>query len=73
VAFHVVERSQLDAWMEHFDRHGVRHSGIAEFSELFPFAVLAFRDPDNIQKVVFGLVRESYQFARGEMLPAGVE
>jgi glyoxylase I family protein len=49
VAFHVAERSELDAWVEHFDRHGVRHSGIAEFSEPFPFAVLVFRDPDNIQ------------------------
>jgi catechol 2,3-dioxygenase-like lactoylglutathione lyase family enzyme len=49
VAFHVAERSQLDAWVEHFDRLGVRHSGITEFSQPFPFAVLVFRDPDNIQ------------------------
>jgi hypothetical protein len=27
----------------------VQHSGIKEFSEPFPFAVLVFRDPDNIQ------------------------
>ncbi len=49
VAFHVADRSELDAWVEHFDRLGVSHSGIAEFSEPFPFAVLVFRDPDNIQ------------------------
>lgn len=49
VAFHVAHRSELDAWVDHLDRHGVRHSGIAEFSEPFPFAVLVFRDPDNIQ------------------------
>jgi glyoxylase I family protein len=49
VAFQVAERSELDAWVAHLDRHGVRHSGIAEFSEPFPFAVLVFRDPDNIQ------------------------
>ena len=49
VALHVADRSELDAWMEHFDTLGVEHSGIAEFSEPFPFAVLVFRDPDNIQ------------------------
>ena len=49
VAFHVADRPQLDAWVEHFDRQGVVHSGIAEFTEPFPFAVLVFRDPDNIQ------------------------
>jgi catechol 2,3-dioxygenase-like lactoylglutathione lyase family enzyme len=49
VAFHVADRSELDAWVEHFDRLGVQHSGIKKFSEPFPFAVLVFRDPDNIQ------------------------
>src|SRR5918992_5622002 len=38
VAFHVADRSELDAWIEHFDRQGVAHSSIAEFSEPFPFA-----------------------------------
>jgi catechol 2,3-dioxygenase-like lactoylglutathione lyase family enzyme len=49
VAFHVAERAELDAWVAHFDREGVQHSGIAEFSEPFPFALVVFRDPDNIQ------------------------
>ncbi|MDP9354550.1 MAG: VOC family protein [Chloroflexota bacterium] len=49
VSFHVADRSELDAWVDHFDRQGVQHSGIAEFSEPFPFAVVVFRDPDNIQ------------------------
>jgi glyoxylase I family protein len=49
VAFHVADRSELAAWVEHFDRQGVPHSGINEFTEPFPFAVLVFRDPDNIQ------------------------
>lgn len=49
VSFHVADRSELDAWIEHFDREGVTHSGIAEFTEPFPFAVVVFRDPDNIQ------------------------
>ena len=48
-AFHVADRSELDAWVEHLDRQGVAHSGVKEFSEPFPFAVLVFRDPDNIQ------------------------
>ena len=49
VAFHVTDRSELDAWVEHFDQLGVPHSGIKAFSEPFPFAVVVFRDPDNIQ------------------------
>jgi catechol 2,3-dioxygenase-like lactoylglutathione lyase family enzyme len=49
VAFHVAERSELDAWIDHFERQGVRHSGVSEFSEPFPFAVVVFRDPDNMQ------------------------
>jgi catechol 2,3-dioxygenase-like lactoylglutathione lyase family enzyme len=49
VAFHVAERSELDAWAAWFDDQEVRHSGISEFAEPFPFAVLVFRDPDNIQ------------------------
>lgn len=49
VSFHVAERAELDAWVSHFERLGVTHSGIAEFSEPFPFAVVVFRDPDNIQ------------------------
>jgi catechol 2,3-dioxygenase-like lactoylglutathione lyase family enzyme len=49
VAFHIADRTELDAWVEHFDRQGVPHSGINEFTEPFPFAVLVFRDPDNIQ------------------------
>ena len=49
VSFHVADRAELDAWVEHFGRHGVPHSGVKEFAEPFPFAVLVFRDPDNIQ------------------------
>ncbi len=49
VSFHVADRSELDAWVAHLDREGVSHSGIAEFAEPFPFAVLVLRDPDNIQ------------------------
>ncbi len=49
VAFHVADRAELDAWVDHFDRQGVQHSGIAEFTEPFPFAVVVFLDPDNVQ------------------------
>lgn len=49
VSFHVAERAPLEAWVRHFDVLGVRHSGITEHAEPFPYAVLVFRDPDNIQ------------------------
>ena len=49
VSFQVADRSELDAWVAHFDQQGVRHSGITEFTKPFPFAVVVFRDPDNLQ------------------------
>jgi glyoxylase I family protein len=53
VAFHVADRAELDAWADHLDRQGVPHSGITESIEPFPYAVLVFRDPDNIQLELF--------------------
>ena len=49
VAFRVADRAELDAWAAHLERQGVPHAGITERSEPFPYAVLVFRDPDNIQ------------------------
>ena len=49
ISIAVAERQELDAWIAHFDREGVDHSGISEFTKPFPFAVVVFRDPDNIQ------------------------
>ncbi len=52
-AFRVADRAELDAWADHLDRQGVPHSGITESIEPFPYAVLVFRDPDNIQLELF--------------------
>ena len=49
VAFRVADRAELDAWADHLDRQGVPHAGITERAQPFPYAVLVFRDPDNIQ------------------------
>lgn len=49
VSFAVGARSDLDVWREHLESHGVSHSGIAERDEPFPYALIVFRDPDNIQ------------------------
>lgn len=49
VAVHVETRSELDRWVEHFDRLGVPHGEICESTAPFPYALVAFRDPDNIQ------------------------
>ena len=49
VSFQVADRTELDAWVDHLDRQGVPHSGITERTAPFPYAVLVFRDPDNIQ------------------------
>lgn len=49
LSFAVAARGDLDRWCEHLDRLGVPHSGVTERSEPFPYALVVFRDPDNIQ------------------------
>jgi glyoxylase I family protein len=49
VSFLVPEREELEAWQAHFERLGVSHSPITDVTEPFPYSVLVFRDPDNIQ------------------------
>jgi glyoxylase I family protein len=52
LAFGVESRADLEAWVEHFDRHGVAYSAINDM----PYAsVLVFRDPDGIQLELFAL------------------
>jgi len=49
VAIGVVDRAELDRWVEHLDAAGVAHSGVNHIEQPFPFATLIIRDPDNIQ------------------------
>jgi catechol 2,3-dioxygenase-like lactoylglutathione lyase family enzyme len=49
VGLHVSERADLDRWVAHLDAQGVPHGGVTEVNEPFPYAVVVFRDPDNIQ------------------------
>jgi catechol 2,3-dioxygenase-like lactoylglutathione lyase family enzyme len=54
LAFAVGSRSDLEAWVEHFDRLGVVYSPINDM----PYAcVVVFRDPDGIQLELFALPR----------------
>jgi glyoxylase I family protein len=48
--FAVASRPALDAWVEHFEAHGVEHSGVIEahYGD-----TVVFRDPDNIQLDLF--------------------
>ena len=50
MGFKVDDPAELEAWVEHFDRHGVVHADIAhrEYG-----AVLTFKDPDGIQFEMF--------------------
>jgi catechol 2,3-dioxygenase-like lactoylglutathione lyase family enzyme len=49
VSFLVPGRDDLVEWQAHLERLGVRHSPIADVADPFPYSVLVFRDPDNIQ------------------------
>ncbi|MFS0900760.1 VOC family protein [Mycolicibacterium litorale] len=50
MGFKIDSRADLDAWLERFERLGVRHSSIAEREY---GAVLTFKDPDGIQFEMF--------------------
>lgn len=49
VSLAVANRAELDGWRDHLDAIGVPHSDVTDVSEPFDYAVLVFRDPDNIQ------------------------
>jgi catechol 2,3-dioxygenase-like lactoylglutathione lyase family enzyme len=49
VSFLVPGRDELVGWQDHLERLGIPYSPIADISEPFPYSVLVFRDPDNIQ------------------------
>jgi len=58
LSFAVSSRADLEAWQRHLDELGVEHGPIAE-AEPAPgmrFALVAFRDPDNIQLEVFTML-----------------
>jgi glyoxylase I family protein len=46
VSFGVAQRADLDTWAKHFKMHSVLQSPIKDQER---YAVLVFRDPDNIQ------------------------
>ncbi len=58
LSFAVSGRDELEAWQRHLDALGVEHGPIAE-AEPAPgmrYALIAFRDPDNIQLEVFTML-----------------
>jgi catechol 2,3-dioxygenase-like lactoylglutathione lyase family enzyme len=58
LSFAVSGRDELEVWERHLAELGVEHSPIAE-AEPAPgmrFALIAFRDPDNIQLEVFTML-----------------
>jgi catechol 2,3-dioxygenase-like lactoylglutathione lyase family enzyme len=49
LAFHVPERAMLESWVAHLDDLGIKHSDLYETTDPFPYALVVFRDPDNLQ------------------------
>jgi len=52
VSFGVAKRADLDTWAEHFEKLNVSQSPITDQGG---YAVLVFRDPDNIQLELFSM------------------
>ena len=48
LAFAVENQAELEAWAARFDEFGVTHSGVS-ITPVTGSALVAFRDPDNIQ------------------------
>jgi glyoxylase I family protein len=53
IAFGVAQRADLDAWAAWLDGLGVQNSGVITTDTPVPYAVVVFRDPDNIQLEIF--------------------
>jgi glyoxylase I family protein len=49
VSFNVATRADLETWTAWLDELGIKHTGIRDEKEPFPYATVVFRDPDNIQ------------------------
>jgi catechol 2,3-dioxygenase-like lactoylglutathione lyase family enzyme len=49
LAFHVADRDAFDEWVAHLDRLGIEHSPPFATNDPFPYVLVVFRDPDNIQ------------------------
>src|SRR5580692_8634918 len=48
ISFGVAQRADLDAWAAWLDGLGVQNSGVITTDTPVPYAVVVFRDPDNI-------------------------
>ena len=53
LSFAVADRSRLEEWCAHLDRHSVHHSPIAEARSIPGALVVVLRDPDDIQLELF--------------------
>lgn len=49
LALRVDSRADIGRWAARLDRLGVPHAAVHETAEPFPYALMTFRDPDNIQ------------------------
>jgi glyoxylase I family protein len=56
ISFGVADRDALRAWASWLDELGVGHSGVIDTDTAFPYSVIVFRDPDNIQLELFHVV-----------------
>lgn len=49
LSLQVETREDLDLWAAHLDALGVKRAAVHVATEPFPFALIVFRDPDEIQ------------------------
>ena len=53
LAIRVDDRSDIDAWVAHLDAVGIEHGQLFSVDEPLPYALVAFRDPDEIPVELF--------------------
>lgn len=53
LAIRVEDRADIDVWVAHLDAVGVEHGQVFWIEEPLPYALLAFRDPDDIPIELF--------------------
>jgi len=55
VAIRVSDRTDVDAWVTHFDAVGIEHGEVFSTEDPLPHALVVFRDPDGLPIEMFWL------------------
>jgi catechol 2,3-dioxygenase-like lactoylglutathione lyase family enzyme len=71
MAWGVASRPELERWAEWLDQLQIEHSGITDVTGQRSYAVIVFRDPDNVQLELIARSAEVGRFGEDDVLAEG--